>query len=44
MTDKDKFFKEDEWRFRIFDSLSFPTLIMDLNKVIIGYNKVFLEK
>ena len=44
MTDKDKFFKEDEWRFRIFDSLSFPTLIMDLNKIIIGFNKVFLEK
>lgn len=44
MTDKDKFFKEDEWRLKIFDSLSFPTLIMDLNKVIIGYNKVFLEK
>ena len=29
---------------RIFDSLSFPTLIMDLNKIIIGFNKVFLEK
>lgn len=44
MTDKDKFFKEDEWRLKIFDSLSYPTLIMDLNKIIIGFNNVFLEK
>ncbi len=35
--------KEPDWRFRVFDSLSFPTLILNTNKEIISANKKFLE-
>ncbi|MBN1849551.1 MAG: PAS domain S-box protein [Deltaproteobacteria bacterium] len=38
--------KNDEkmdWRYRVFDSLSFPTLILKPNKVIISANRIFLE-
>lgn len=35
---------ETEWRIQIFDSLSFPTLIIRPDKTIIAANKKFLEK
>jgi len=34
--------EESDWRFRVFDSLSFPTLILKTNKEIISANKIFL--
>jgi len=36
--------KENDWRYRIFDSLSYPTLILDLDKNILDVNSSFLEK
>ncbi len=36
--------EESDWRFRVFDSLSFPTLILKTNKEIISANKIFLEQ
>ena len=38
-----KIHEESDWRFRVFDSLSFPTLILKTNKEIISANKIFLE-
>ncbi len=35
---------EKDWRIRIFDSLSFPTLILNDNKTIESANKVFYRK
>ena len=35
---------EVEWRVRVFDSLSFPTLIMKPDKTIQSANRVFLQK
>ena len=35
---------EFDWRVRVFDSLSFPTLIMKPDKTIISANRIFLEK
>ncbi|MDM8544589.1 PAS domain S-box protein [Desulfococcaceae bacterium HSG9] len=35
--------EDSDWRFRVFDSLSFPTLILKKNKEIISANKKFLE-
>jgi two-component system NtrC family sensor kinase len=36
--------KEEDWRLRVFDSLSFPTLILKPNKVVLTANRVFMEK
>jgi len=35
---------ETEWRLRIFDSLSYPTLILKPNQTVIAANKKFHEK
>jgi two-component system NtrC family sensor kinase len=36
--------KEKDWRIRVFDSLSFPTLILTPDRVIVTANQIFLEK
>lgn len=36
--------KENDWRHRLFDSLSYPTLILDLDKNILDVNSSFIEK
>jgi len=33
-----------DWRVRVFDSLSFPTLILRLDKSIVAANHIFLER
>ena len=33
-----------DWRVRVFDSLSFPTLILKPDRVVVSANQVFLEK
>jgi two-component system NtrC family sensor kinase len=40
----DEISKEIDWRSRVFDSLSLPTLILEPNRVVIDANKAFLEK
>lgn len=40
----DKLINEIDWRLRVFDSLSFPTLILKPDKVILTANKIFLER
>jgi PAS domain S-box-containing protein len=40
----EQFIHELDWRIRIFDSLSFPTLILNTNREIIAANKIFLER
>ena len=35
---------EIDWRVRVFDSLSFPTLIMTPDKKIQSANRIFLQK
>jgi two-component system, NtrC family, sensor kinase len=39
-----KLIEEIDWRLRVFDSLSFPTLILKPDRVILTANKVFLKK
>jgi two-component system NtrC family sensor kinase len=34
---------KDDWRIRVFDSLSFPTLILRLDRTIISANQIFLK-
>jgi two-component system NtrC family sensor kinase len=36
--------KEENWRFRVFDSLSFPTRILKADGTILAVNQVFLER
>ncbi len=36
--------KEIDWRLRVFDSMSFPTLILKPDKTIVAVNKKYLEK
>ncbi len=44
MSGTQKYSREEiDWRIRVFDSLSFPTLILQPNKVIVSANQVFLE-
>lgn len=38
------FLHELDWRIRIFDALSYPTLILSPDRTIIAANKVFLSK
>jgi len=33
-----------DWRIRIFDSLSYPTLVLNSDRTIIAANKVFLDR
>lgn len=40
----DQLFQELDWRVRIFDSLSHPTLILNADLVIIAANTIFYEK
>lgn len=40
----DKISTEMDWRLRVFDSLSFPTLILKPDRTIISANQIFLEK
>ena len=42
--EKRKVFEEIDWRLRVFDSLSFPTLILKPDKEILTANLPFLEK
>ena len=35
---------DNDWHYRLFDSLSYPTLILDLNKNILDVNSSFTEK
>lgn len=39
-----KLYKEIDWRLRVFDSLSFPTLILKPSKIIVSGNQIFLRK
>ncbi len=39
-----KLLKEADWRFRVFDSLSFPTLILHPDRTVVAANKIFLQK
>ncbi len=39
-----KLYTEIDWRIRVFDSLSFPTLILKPDKVIASGNQIFLRK
>lgn len=41
---KKKSNEEIDWRARVFDSLSFPTLILLPNKTIISANQIFLKR
>jgi len=44
MSKKENTPSKPHWRDRIFDSLSFPTLILNTEQVILDANNVFLEK
>ncbi len=39
-----KILDEIDWRIRVFESLSFPTLILSPEKVILTANRIFLDK
>ena len=39
-----KIYKEIDWRLRVFESLSFPSLVMTPDKKIVTGNQVFLDK
>ena len=41
---KEKIYKEIDWRLRVFESLSFPSLVMTPDKIIVAGNQVFLDK
>jgi two-component system NtrC family sensor kinase len=40
----DEITEEIDWKSRVFDSLSLPTLILEPNRVVIDANKAFLQK
>ena len=40
----DKLRDQIDWRIRVFDSLSFPTLILRPDRTIVSVNRRFLEK
>ena len=44
MSMNEKILQEMDWRIRVFDSLSFPTLIMKPDKSILTANQIFLER
>jgi hypothetical protein len=39
-----KIFDEIDWRIRVFESLSFPTLILSPDKIILTANRIFLDQ
>ena len=39
-----KLYNEIDWRLRVFDSLSFPTLILKPDRTIVSGNQIFLRK
>ena len=39
-----KIFKEIDWQVRVFDSLTYPSLVMTPDKIIVSGNQVFLDK
>ncbi len=39
-----KIFEETDWRLRVFDSLSYPSLVMTSDKIIVAGNQIFLDK
>lgn len=39
-----KIAEEKDWRMHVFDSLSFPTLILNPDRTIVSVNQVFLKK
>jgi len=43
-TMNEKIYEELDWRLRVFDSLSFPSLVMTPDKIIVSGNQVFLDK
>ena len=40
----EKILKEIDWRMKVFDSLSYPSLVMTPDKIIVSGNQVFLDK
>ncbi|MFP4474916.1 MAG: PAS domain S-box protein [Desulfatibacillaceae bacterium] len=40
----DRIEKERDWRIRVFDSLSFPTLVLKPDHTIVSANEIFLER
>jgi PAS domain S-box-containing protein len=40
----DKLYAELDWRLRVFDSLSFPTLILKPDKSVVSANQLFLSR
>lgn len=40
----DQLLQELDWRLRVFDSLSFPTLILKPDKIILTANQIFLQR
>lgn len=44
MSDSMFFGDEMDWRLRVFDSLSFPTLILKPNRTVINVNRIFIER
>ncbi|MBT8338528.1 MAG: PAS domain S-box protein [Desulfatitalea sp.] len=40
----EKLYKELDWRLRVFDSLSFPTLILKPDRKILSANQIFLQR
>ena len=36
--------QEVDWRIRVFDSLSFPTMVLSPDRTIVSANRKFLEK
>ena len=41
---KKKILKEADWRIRVFDSLSFPTLILRPDRTVVSANHIFLQR
>jgi two-component system NtrC family sensor kinase len=39
-----KIYKEIDWRLRVFESLSFPSLVITPDKIIVSGNQVFFDK
>ncbi|MGD9214969.1 MAG: PAS domain S-box protein [Desulfobacteraceae bacterium] len=39
-----KLYAELDWRLRVFDSLSFPTLILKPDKIVVSANRMFLDR
>ncbi|KJR97923.1 MAG: hypothetical protein VR65_23015 [Desulfobulbaceae bacterium BRH_c16a] len=44
MQNKDNEMNQAEWRLKVFDSLSYPTLILKPDRTIVAANRKFLEK